>query len=156
MTAIFTWQIRESIKRACDVVGSNIQTTTTNAPAQTQPPCCHRSMALSLKWRLLDSCCCLSIKSPPPSPTQDTTAPTMSSSSTKSAPRSEAPIFSQYAAENFVQGAGVAIFHIASARVVVCSAVDRRIGKYYFLPKGRRDAGEDTRTGAEREGFEEV
>ncbi|KAK3197532.1 hypothetical protein GRF29_216g530351 [Pseudopithomyces chartarum] len=79
----------------------------------------------------------------------------MSSSSTKSVPRSEAPIFSQYAAENFVQGAGVAIFHIASARVVVCSAVDRRIGKYYFLPKGRRDAGEDTRTGAEREGFEE-
>ncbi|KAF1979294.1 hypothetical protein BU23DRAFT_447687 [Bimuria novae-zelandiae CBS 107.79] len=75
--------------------------------------------------------------------------------SAKSTPKSVAPTFAQYAAEDFVQGAGVAIFHIASERVVVCSAVDRRMGKYYFLPKGRRDAGEDTRVGAEREGFEE-
>lgn len=50
----------------------------------------------------------------------------------------------------------MAIFHIASKRVVVCS-VPRRNGKvYFFLPKGRRDAGEDSRTGAEREGYEEV
>lgn len=77
-------------------------------------------------------------------------------SSSKSAPKSVAPTFAQYAAEDFVQGAGVAIFHLASARVVVCSAVSRRSGKYYFLPKGRRDAGEDTRAGAEREGYEEV
>ena len=79
-----------------------------------------------------------------------------SSSAQKKAPQSDVPTFAHYAAEDFVQGAGVAIFHIASARVVVCNAVDRRVGKYYFLPKGRRDAGEDTRTGAEREGFEEV
>lgn len=78
------------------------------------------------------------------------------SSTTKKAPQSDVPIFAHYAAEDFVQGAGVAIFHIASARVVVCSAVDRRVGKYFFLPKGRRDAGENTTTGAEREGFEEV
>lgn len=81
----------------------------------------------------------------------------MSPSSTqKKAPQSDTPTFARYTAEDFVQGAGVAIFHLASARVVVCSAVDRRVGKYYFLPKGRRDAGEETRAGAEREGFEEV
>lgn len=79
-----------------------------------------------------------------------------SSSSTKGVPKSVAPTFAQYAAEDFVQGAGVAIFHLASERVVVCSAVDRRVGTYFFLPKGRRDAGEETRAGAEREGFEEV
>ncbi|KAF2449951.1 hypothetical protein P171DRAFT_351297 [Karstenula rhodostoma CBS 690.94] len=80
----------------------------------------------------------------------------MSPSSTqKKAPQSDTPTYAHYAAEDFVQGAGVAIFHIASERVVVCSAMDRRVGKYYFLPKGRRDAGEDTRAGAEREGFEE-
>jgi hypothetical protein len=39
---------------------------------------------------------------------------------------------------------------------VICSAVDRRGTKYYFLPKGRRDAGEESGTGAEREGYEEV
>ena len=50
----------------------------------------------------------------------------------------------------------MAIFHIASRRVVICSAHDRRGGKYFFLPKGRRDAGEDSRAGAEREGYEEV
>lgn len=53
-------------------------------------------------------------------------------------------------------GAGVAIFHIASGRVVICSAVDRKMGLYYFLPKGRRDAGEESGRGAEREGYEEV
>ncbi|KAL1600629.1 hypothetical protein SLS60_007016 [Paraconiothyrium brasiliense] len=80
----------------------------------------------------------------------------MSPSSTqKRAPQSTAPTFAHFTSEDFVQGAGVAIFHIASERVVVCNAVDRRVGKYYFLPKGRRDAGEDTRAGAEREGFEE-
>jgi hypothetical protein len=50
----------------------------------------------------------------------------------------------------------VAIFHVASARVVVCRAVDRRHGEYFFLPKGRRDAGEESGPGAEREGYEEV
>ncbi|KAJ4304657.1 hypothetical protein N0V90_000184 [Kalmusia sp. IMI 367209] len=78
------------------------------------------------------------------------------SNSASNRPQSVAPGFAQYAAEDFVQGAGVAIFHVKSERVVVCNAVDRRVGRYYFLPKGRRDAGEDTRTGAEREGFEEA
>ena len=109
-------------------------------------------MALPIKWRVLGRCCCLSLDSPPQSSTESTDM----SNKTKTAPKSATPTFAQYAAEDFVQGAGVAIFHIASGRVVVCSAVDRRVGKYYFLPKGRRDAGEDTRAGAEREGFEEV
>lgn len=52
-----------------------------------------------------------------------------------------------------VIGAGVAIFHLASAQVVLCK---HSVKDFYFLPKGRRDANEETRTGAEREGFEEV
>lgn len=56
----------------------------------------------------------------------------------------------------FVLGGGVAIFHLATGRVVICSAHDRRGQKYYFLPKGRRDAGEESGRGAEREGYEEV
>lgn len=56
----------------------------------------------------------------------------------------------------FVVGGGVAIFHLATGRVVICSALDRRGTKYYFLPKGRRDAGEESGRGAEREGYEEV
>jgi hypothetical protein len=66
------------------------------------------------------------------------------------------PTFAQFASGDFILGGGVAIFHIATGRVVICSAVDRRIGKYYFLPKGRRDAGEESGRGAEREGYEEV
>lgn len=62
----------------------------------------------------------------------------------------------QFSAENFVVGAGVAIFHVASKRVVICSAEDRHGRQYYFLPKGRRDAGEESGRGAEREGYEEV
>ena len=49
-------------------------------------------------------------------------------------------------------GAGVAIFHIKSRRVVLCY---HPIEQYYFLPKGRRDVNETTERGAEREGFEE-
>ncbi|KAF1958348.1 hypothetical protein CC80DRAFT_29155 [Byssothecium circinans] len=70
-------------------------------------------------------------------------------------PPSTQAIFGQIASENFVQGGGVAIFHLKSARVVICSAEDRQGRTYYFLPKGRRDAGEDAGRGAEREGFEE-
>ncbi|KAF2744893.1 hypothetical protein M011DRAFT_372905, partial [Sporormia fimetaria CBS 119925] len=65
------------------------------------------------------------------------------------------PVFAQYSSENFILGAGVAIFHIASSRVVICSAKDRLGRTYYFLPKGRRDAGEESGRGAEREGYEE-
>lgn len=66
------------------------------------------------------------------------------------------PVIAQFSCEDLVVGGGVAIFHLASQRVVICSAHDRRGQRYYFLPKGRRDAGEDSRTGAEREGYEEV
>ena len=48
---------------------------------------------------------------------------------------------------------GVAIFHLATERVVVCYDTKHR---FYFLPKGRRDVDEDGRFGAEREGWEEV
>jgi 8-oxo-dGTP pyrophosphatase MutT (NUDIX family) len=47
----------------------------------------------------------------------------------------------------------VAIFHLASSRVVLCR---HSVANAWFLPKGRRDAGEDSIAGAEREGFEEV
>jgi hypothetical protein len=51
-------------------------------------------------------------------------------------PQSTFPaIFGQYSAEEFVIGGGVAIFHIASARVVICSAKDSYGRTYYFLPK---------------------
>ena len=49
--------------------------------------------------------------------------------------------------------AGVAIFHLASSRVVLCR---HSVQGFWFLPKGRRDAGEESRMGAEREGYEEV
>lgn len=61
----------------------------------------------------------------------------------------------QFDGSSFVVGGGVAIFHIATARVVVCSYTHRG-RKVYFLPKGRRDAGEESGAGAEREGYEEV
>ena len=72
------------------------------------------------------------------------------------APQSNLPVFAQFSSENLVLGAGVAIFHVKTGRVVICSADDRYGRRYYFLPKGRRDAGEESGTGAEREGYEEV
>jgi hypothetical protein len=77
-------------------------------------------------------------------------------SATKATPHTDPPIIAQYDGNGFVVGGGVAIFHLASSRVVVCSARDRRGTQYFFLPKGRRDAGEESGTGAEREGYEEV
>jgi 8-oxo-dGTP pyrophosphatase MutT (NUDIX family) len=77
----------------------------------------------------------------------------MSSASPQS---SSAPMFAQFASESLVLGGGVAIFHIASERVVICSAEDRDGKTYFFLPKGRRDPGEESGKGAEREGYEEV
>jgi hypothetical protein len=76
-------------------------------------------------------------------------------SSDASEPRAFPPVISQYSGDKLVVGGGVAIFHIATGRVVICSDVHRG-QKYYFLPKGRRDAGEESGTGAEREGYEEV
>jgi len=72
------------------------------------------------------------------------------------APHSTSAVIAQFSSENFVIGGGVAIFHIASQRVVICSATDHHGRKYYFLPKGRRDPGEESGRGAVREGYEEV
>jgi hypothetical protein len=55
-------------------------------------------------------------------------------SSDTSEPRAFPPVISQYSGDKLVVGGGVAIFHIASGRV----------------------AGEESGTGAEREGYEEV
>jgi 8-oxo-dGTP pyrophosphatase MutT (NUDIX family) len=63
------------------------------------------------------------------------------------------PVYAEFSARNFITGCGVAIFHVKSERVVLCYHTK---DKYWFLPKGRRDAGEETRRAAEREGFEEV
>ena len=68
-------------------------------------------------------------------------------------PSSDAPLVANFQSADCTIGAGVAIFHLASSRVVVCY---HSAEKYWFLPKGRRDAGEGSGTGAEREGFEEV
>jgi hypothetical protein len=65
-------------------------------------------------------------------------------------------LIGQFSSKHLTIGGGVAIFHLASQRVVICSAHDRHGRKYYFLPKGRRDAGEESGRGAEREGYEEV
>ena len=70
-----------------------------------------------------------------------------------SEPHSSAPLRAYFAAENLTIGAGVAIFHLASERVVVCY---HPRDEYWFLPKGRRDANEETAIGAVREGYEEV
>ena len=67
--------------------------------------------------------------------------------------KSDTPIGGNWDSTHTTIGAGVAIFHLASSRVVLCY---HSIDKYWFLPKGRRDAGEETGAGAEREGFEEV
>lgn len=68
-------------------------------------------------------------------------------------PSSDEPVVASFDSEHLTIGAGVAIFHLASERVVVCYHPEH---DYYFLPKGRRDANEETGFAAEREGFEEV
>ena len=68
-------------------------------------------------------------------------------------PTSDTPVIANYDCEHLTIGAGVAIFHLASDRVVVCY---HSVDDYWFLPKGRRDANEETGVAAEREGFEEV
>jgi len=79
----------------------------------------------------------------------------MASNTATPAPRSSAPTTAHFADCEFVVGGGVAIFHLATGRVVLCHA-QHRGAVYYFLPKGRRDAGEESGPGAEREGYEEV
>lgn len=65
---------------------------------------------------------------------------------------SAVPVTAQFDSAHLTIGGGVAIFHIATARVVLCYHPLRR---YHFLPKGRRDTGEESGSGAEREGYEE-
>lgn len=67
--------------------------------------------------------------------------------------KADPPVVGNWDSSNTTIGAGVAIFHLASSRVVLCYHSTHR---YFFLPKGRRDASEDTGSGAEREGYEEV
>lgn len=60
-------------------------------------------------------------------------------------------VYADFPSEKITIGAGVAIFHIASERVVVCYDPQNRC----FLPKGRKNANEAVTTAAEREGYEE-
>ncbi|MCJ1429442.1 hypothetical protein MMC29_007356, partial [Sticta canariensis] len=75
------------------------------------------------------------------------------SGSRPSAPSSDPPVKANFDSSHLTIGAGVAIFQLASSCVIICR---HSVNNYWFLPKGRRDAGEDTASGAEREGFEEV
>ncbi|KAL8803539.1 MAG: hypothetical protein Q9182_003140 [Xanthomendoza sp. 2 TL-2023] len=77
----------------------------------------------------------------------------MTTSTPRIRPASNLPIVANFDSAHLTIGAGVAIFHLATSRVVVCY---HSTEKYWFLPKGRRDAGENSGVGAEREGFEEV
>lgn len=77
-----------------------------------------------------------------------------SSSTTHSAQvQPSRPVYASFPSSNLTIGCGVAIFHLASSRVVLCYHTR---DKYWFLPKGRRDSGEESGRAAEREGFEEV
>lgn len=68
-------------------------------------------------------------------------------------PKPSPPVIGNWDSAHVTIGAGVAIFHLATERVVLCY---HSVKKNWFLPKGRRDANEDTGPAAEREGFEEV
>ena len=68
------------------------------------------------------------------------------------APSASLPAYGQFLSDKLTFGAGVAIFHLDTQRVVVC--YDQK-QQYWFLPKGRRNVGEESGRGAEREGFEE-
>ena len=63
------------------------------------------------------------------------------------------PVWRNFDSAHLLLGGGVAIFHLATSRVVV---IRHSRENYWFLPKGRRDVGEESAAGAEREGFEEV
>ncbi|KAI4110546.1 MAG: hypothetical protein LQ345_006981 [Seirophora villosa] len=76
----------------------------------------------------------------------------MANSASHHIPPSDQPVVANFDSAHLIIGAGVAIFHLTTARVVVCY---HSRDQYWFLPKGRRDAGENSGTGAEREGFEE-
>ena len=94
---------------------------------------------------------------PPPPPEQvpqKTAMPSSTYPHTQDSilPILSAPTLAQYDSSHLTLGAGVAIFHLASSRVVVCYHTR---DEYYFLPKGRKDVDETLPRAAEREGFEE-
>lgn len=62
------------------------------------------------------------------------------------------PMQASYPSEHLTIAAGTAIFHLATNRVVVCYHTRDQT---WFLPKGRRNACEETGRAAEREGYEE-
>ncbi|KAH9828660.1 hypothetical protein Tdes44962_MAKER09243 [Teratosphaeria destructans] len=68
-------------------------------------------------------------------------------------PAPSTPVHASFPSTHLTIGAGVAIFHLATARVVLCHHPG---APHWFLPKGRRNANEDTIRAAEREGFEET
>ncbi|KAJ7730256.1 NUDIX hydrolase domain-like protein [Mycena maculata] len=59
---------------------------------------------------------------------------------------------SAWADENFLLGAGMAVFQPATLKVVVVWEKEK---KYWFLPKGRKDVGESLEQAALREAYEE-
>lgn len=67
-------------------------------------------------------------------------------------PTPSKPVYANFPSEQLTIGTGVAIFHLATDRVVLCYHTR---DKYYFLPKGRKNTNEDICRAAEREGFEE-
>lgn len=66
--------------------------------------------------------------------------------------QSSKPVHASFPSERLTIGAGVAIFHLASEKVVLCYHTR---DKYWFLPKGRKNANEAVTAAAEREGYEE-
>lgn len=80
-------------------------------------------------------------------------APSLTSAEDTPAVSASLPLYARFDSAHLTIGAGVAIFHLATSRVVLCWHTRE---KYWFLPKGRRDAHEETGCGAEREGYEEV
>ncbi|CAD0023137.1 unnamed protein product, partial [Aureobasidium pullulans] len=64
--------------------------------------------------------------------------------------RANPPVDKYFPSDSLV--IGVVIFHLATNRVVVCKDTRNDV---WFLPKGRRDASEETGVTAIREGFEE-
>lgn len=68
-------------------------------------------------------------------------------------PTASAPTCANYPSEKLTVSGGVAIFHLATSRIVLCY---HSRDHYYFLSKGRKNANESHYHAAEREGFEET
>ncbi|PNS18703.1 hypothetical protein CAC42_5242 [Sphaceloma murrayae] len=75
-----------------------------------------------------------------------------SSLSTTTAPLPSSPQTAAFPTTHLLQSAGIAIFHLSTARVVLCRHPSN---PRYFLPKGRKNASEPITTTAVREGYEE-